>query len=381
MCRVNNQTGSVVFNAFLTAGDKKSCSSGGIFKWSNGKTELIVADGDPVPGMPDAVFGVSLTESPPKINDQDEIIFNAKLIQMTTPRSTNNSVWVKSGLNEPRLLILSGEGLKEKPDHIIFSSIFPMPILDFNHANYGYSMLPAIANGLDVLLAGKPREIQPYDDPKGTGASQLTTIASKNDQPPGFDSSWYYSVFSNRAINNAGQYVFAGFSSNALENRSVFALWRGTGTDRPRLIAKDGMKWPINNVEYVLKDIDFFPTEAVTLSTAGGQSSWFSDDGEIVFRASLNNSANLAILLITDDSKEQRIFGLAEQLFPGHFSPSNVDNQLLEGFVYRYYPATKTYIGIKNGEVFVLGDAFGSGPQRIDTVDNTLQFLENLAGS
>jgi len=372
-----NQAGSVVFNAVLTAGDKKSCSSGGVFKWSNGKAELIVADGDPVPGMPDAVFGVSLTESPPKINDHDEIIFTAKLIQITSSRSTNNSIWIKNGPNEPRLLVLGGEGLKEKPDHLILPAIF----LDSNLADYGYSMLPVIANGLDALLAGKPREIQPYDDPKGTGASQLTTIASKNDQPPGFDPSWYYNLFSNRAINNAEQYVFTGLSSNALENRSVFAMWRGTGTERPRLIAKDGMKCSIDNVEYVLKDIDFFPTKAVTLSTAGGQSSWFSDNGEIVFRASLNSSSNVAILLITDDNKEQRIFSLAEQLFPEHFSPSNVDNQLLEGFVYRYYPTTKTYIGIKNGEVFVLGDAFGSGPQRIDTVDNTLQFLENLAGS
>ncbi|MDV6340355.1 hypothetical protein R2103_01030 [Nitrosomonas sp. Is24] len=372
-----NQTGNVVFNATLYSGDKKKCFSGGVFKWSNGKTELLVADGDPVPGMPDAVFGVSLTESPPKINDQDEIIFTAKLIQIISSRSTNNSIWIKNGLNEPRLLLLGGEGLKEKSDNLIFPAIF----LDSNFANFGYSMLPVIANGLDVLLAGKPREIQPYDDPKGTGATQLTTIAAKNDQPPGFDPSWYYNIFSNRAINNAEQYVFTGYSANALERRNVFAMWRGTGTERPRLIAQDGMKCSINNVEYILRDIDLFPTKAVTLSTAGGQSSWFSDTGEIVFRASLNSSSNVAILLITDDSKEQRIFSLAEQLFPEQFSPSNVDNQLLEGFVYRYYPATKTYIGIKNGEVFVLGDAFGSSPQRIDTIDNTLQFLESLTGS
>lgn len=372
-----NQAGNVVFNAALSRGDEKICSSGGVFKWNNGNTELVIKDGDPVPGMPEAVFGVSLTESPPKINDLDEIIFNAKLIQMTTPKSTNNSIWIKNGLNEPRLLLLGGEGLKEKPDNLILPAFF----LDSNFADFGYSMLPVIANGLDVLLAGKPREIQPYDDPKGTGATQLTTIAAKNDQPPGFDPSWYYNIFSNRAINNAEQYVFTGYSANALERRSVFAMWRGTGTERPRLIAQDGMKCSINNVEYILRDIDLFPTGAVTLSTAGGQPSWFSDTGEIVFRASLNRSSNVAILLITDDSKEQKIFSLAEEIFPEHFSPSNMDNQLLEGFVYRYYPNTKTYIGIKNGEVFVLGDAFGSSPQRIDTVDNTLQFLENLAGS
>ncbi|HNB02381.1 MAG TPA: hypothetical protein PLK61_11300 [Nitrosomonas sp.] len=87
----------------------------------------------------------------------------------------------------------------------------------------------------------------------------------------------------------------------------------------------------------------------------------------------------MGVFLITDDTKEQKIFNLAEQLFPEYFSPANVDDQLLEGFVYRYYPDTKTYIGIKNGAVFVLGDVFGSGPQRIDTIENTLRLLEGLA--
>lgn len=371
-----NQAGSVVFSAALSEGDNKICSSGGVFKWSNGKTELIIADGDPVPGMPDAVFGVSLTESPPKINDQDEIIFTAKLIQIT-PQSTNNSIWIKSGLDDPRLLILSGEGLQEKPDHLIFPPIF----LDSNFANYGYSMLRVNANGLDTLLAGNPREIQPYDDPSDKGSSQLTTIASQNDQPPGFEPSWFYNGFSFKAINNAGQYVFAGLASNALENRTILALWRGTGTERPRLIIKDGMKFSVDNIEHILKNIDFLSAQAGTASTAGGRPSWFSDHGEIVFRGSLDNDSNSAILLITDDSKEQKIFNLAEQLYPQFFSPANVDNQLLEGFVYRHYSTTNTYIGIRNGEVFVLGDAFGSGVQRIDTVDNTLRFLESMAGS
>ncbi|TXI19186.1 MAG: hypothetical protein E6Q62_04700 [Nitrosomonas sp.] len=369
-----NQTGSVVFNAALTGGDENSCSSGGVFKWSNGNTELIVKDGDLVPGMPEALFGVSLAESPPKINDQDEIIFNAKLIQ--TASIFNNSVWVKSDQNEPRLLIMSGEGLQDKPDHIIFSPLpIPVPILDINFANSGYSMLPATANGLDILLAGKPRETQPYANPRETGVSQLATIASKNDQPPGFESSWFYASFSSRALNNAEQYVFAGFASNALENRSTSAIWRGNGGGLPRLVAQNEMKLSANSVEHTLKQI-YFPVTTETNSTAGGKPSWFSDNGEIVFLGLLDNSSNSAILLITDDSKEQKIFSLAEQLFPQFFSPANRDNQLLEGFTYRYYPTTNTYIGIKNGEVFVLGDVFGLGPQRIDTIENTLRFLE-----
>lgn len=80
-------------------------------------------------------------------------------------------------------------------------------------------------------------------------------------------------------------------------------------------------------------------------------------------------------------NKEQKIFTFAEQLFPQYFSPANVDDQLFEGFVYRHYPTTNAYIGIKNEEVFVLGDAFGPGIRRIDTIENTLQLLESAAGS
>ncbi|MCO6428221.1 spherulation-specific family 4 protein [Nitrosomonas communis] len=85
-------------------------------------------------------------------------------------------------------------------------------------------------------------------------------------------------------------------------------------------------------------------------------------------------------MAVVTPNKGQKIFTFAEQLFPQYFSPANVDDQLLEGFVYRYYPTTNAYIGIKNGEVFVLGDAFGPGIQRIDTIENTLQFLESAAG-
>lgn len=310
-----NDTGSIVFNAVLAGGDEDSCSSGGVFKWNNGNIELVIKDGDPVPGMPEALFGVSLADSSPKINDQDEIIFNAKLIQIAS-NSANNSVWIKSGVSEPRLLILNGEGLQEKPDHLIFSPVF----FDFNFANSGYSLFPVTANGLDTLLVGKPRQSQPYANPRETGVSQLATIASKNDQPPGFELSWFYAGFSSQAINNVEQYVFAGFVSNALENRSTSAIWRGNDGSRPRLVAQNEMKLSANNVEHTLKKMYFPVSAATTFSTAGGKPSWFSDNGEIVFLGLLDNSSNSAILLITDDSKEQKIFSLAEQQFPQFFS-------------------------------------------------------------
>ncbi len=154
----------------------------------------------------------------------------------------------------------------------------------------------------------------------------------------------------------------------------VPAIWRGEPGERTRLVAQEGMKVTVNGEEQTLERIitGGFPTGL------SSKRNWLSDNGDIIFLGSLHRRRSDDIFLITDDSKEQKIFNLAEQLFPEYFSSANVDDQLLEGFVYRYYPATKTYIGIKNGEVFVLGDVFGSGPQRIDTIENTLQLLEGL---
>ncbi|TYP78555.1 MULTISPECIES: spherulation-specific family 4 protein [Nitrosomonas] len=86
-------------------------------------------------------------------------------------------------------------------------------------------------------------------------------------------------------------------------------------------------------------------------------------------------------MAIVPPNKEQKIFIYAEQLFPQYFSLANEDNQQLDGFIYRYYSTTNAYIGIKNGDVFVLGDSFGPSIRRIDTIENTLQLLESAAGS
>jgi len=100
-----------------------------------------------------------------------------------------------------------------------------------------------------------------------------------------------------------------------------------------------------------------------------------------LFEGSFSGNTDNALLMLLDDSREQRIFELAEQLLPKFFTPANVDDHLLEGFQYRYYPDTKTYIGIRNGDAFVLGAPFGTGAQRSGPIDETLQLLENMSGS
>ncbi|MGZ0019975.1 DUF7453 family protein [Nitrosomonas sp. wSCUT-2] len=324
----------------------------------------------------------------PMINDQGSVIFYAELT--TDPsydiKRASPSAWVADGASEPRLFVLNGEDFTTRSntvESILFGEIFALSkdsILR-NFTNDDFAVIHAFPRRTSrMLLAGKPRELQPYTNFEALGETQLGVIATSFDAAFGFSADWQFLSFQEQAVNEKKQYVFVGSAQHSVDRSRVNGIWRGEGENRPRLIAKEGMKIFQNGTENTLDTIRWLDLSRSSLDSNLPRNRYtrISDNGQIVFRGLLDDKS-MGIFLITDDSKEQKIFNLAEQLFPEYFSPANVDDQLLEGFVYRYYPATKTYIGIKNGEVFVLGDVFGFGPQRIDTIENTLRFLEGKA--
>ena len=58
------------------------------------------------------------------------------------------------------------------------------------------------------------------------------------------------------------------------------------------------------------------------------------------------------------DSTEE-LFNIIELHYPVYFSPSGQSTFVLLGYTVRYYSATKTYIGIKDGSLYACGDIFG----------------------
>lgn len=143
------------------------------------------------------------------------------------------------------------------------------------------------------------------------------------------------------------------------------------------------MKIRVNGEERILRHIFTIDRDSrsgnvgETQINTNGTPSQFSDTGDFVFAGEVDGSFR-SILLIPNDQREQRIFTLAEQLFPQFFAPANAEDRLLEGFEYRFYSGTNAYIGIKDEEVFVLGVSFGAGITRIGTVDETLALLESM---
>lgn len=379
-----NDISEIAFSSSMIGSDNEECSVlSGLFKWKNGNWETLQAEEDSVPGMSDAIFSFIASSFPlltPMINDQGDVAISA-VSKNTATLAQKGGLWVKDSSNDPKLLVLDEETLKGNPNDIIAK----LPIAFFNSGftNDGFSLVPInITAGTTALLTGIPRNTQPYSSLNDTGESQLAVVAQQNDQPPGFDSTWFYSWFLGQALNRTGQFVFTGRAKNATGNEERTVVWRGKGDERPRLKAMEGMKVTVNGEERVLEQIFGLSsnrrnTTGKTFMTTGGNNARFSDNGHFVFDGKLSGSHN-GILLLPDDSKEQRIFELAEQLFPQFFSPANVDDRLFEGFEYRFYPDKNTYLGIKNGDVFLLGDAFGSGVKRFDTVENTLRILENL---
>ena len=53
-----------------------------------------------------------------------------------------------------------------------------------------------------------------------------------------------------------------------------------------------------------------------------------------------------------------KLFDFAEKSYPQFFSPSGAETITLNGYLARYYPDTDTYIGTKDFDIYVYGDAF-----------------------
>ncbi|MCP3894492.1 MAG: DUF1566 domain-containing protein, partial [Bacteroides sp.] len=70
-----------------------------------------------------------------------------------------------------------------------------------------------------------------------------------------------------------------------------------------------------------------------------------------------NDSADSAIMAESD-----ALFSWAEQNFPTYFSPPNAVTQSIEGYFARYYSETDTWLGTKEGVVYVYGTLFNDVP-------------------
>lgn len=378
-----NASGEVAFGSGI-GGDLCPIETFGIFKWKSGTTRMVLSDGDTVPNMINTEFKLlSSAVSLPTlnnfiINDHGEVLFFATL-RDTINRAQQESIWVIDSEDSPRLLTLAGEFLSgNETGGFIVSSLFSHPVL-----SNGLSLVLQTKQDISqAILIGNPKLSQPYANINDAGLSQLSSIAQlNNESPAGFDETWFFSTFVNIFLNNNEQYAFSGMVADARDtsNSQTAGIWRGTFQSDLELVAYAGMPVSIRNEKMTLNQL---VVETMSGSTVGGHTTQFDDKGQMVFAgiASSDTRAQASgIFLLTDqnETQEEMIFSLAEQKLARFFAPANAANQTAAGFLFRFYSTTNTYLGFKDGEVYLFGQPFGPSILNVGTVPNILEFLEN----
>ena len=76
--------------------------------------------------------------------------------------------------------------------------------------------------------------------------------------------------------------------------------------------------------------------------------------------------ATLCFLLPTAGRADEladanRLFSFAESRYSQYFAPADRDTVTYQGYLVRYYPDTKTYLGVLAGGVYVYSKALGEG--------------------
>jgi len=76
------------------------------------------------------------------------------------------------------------------------------------------------------------------------------------------------------------------------------------------------------------------------------------------------------------ESDSNIIFNWAELQFPQYFSPAGQQTQQPDGWYYRFYPVSNTYIATNNNnQVYILGDVFGAAPIMVGSVSDFVTFI------
>lgn len=66
-------------------------------------------------------------------------------------------------------------------------------------------------------------------------------------------------------------------------------------------------------------------------------------------------SACAALYGASTNAESNRAMNWAEQTFPQLLTPGPAPSAVYDGYYYRYYPATNTYVGSKNGNAYLMG--------------------------
>lgn len=72
-------------------------------------------------------------------------------------------------------------------------------------------------------------------------------------------------------------------------------------------------------------------------------------------------------------AETERVFDFLEASYPQYVAPASPATQQGQGFVYRHYPGTQSYLGVLNGELYAVLPSAGSAPLPLGSVSTWLE--------
>lgn len=318
-----NNNGDTAFNWALTGTGVTGQNDRAIFKEANGQIELVVREGDPVPGVANVQFngfGNSSSANTPGINDQGNTIiegsFNGQAANSFSSglfEETNGSLNLVLQRGDPAPGVSGTEFvIQVDPSHnnvgdIAFRGSLRGPGIDFSNENAvfkkqdgtvsitaregetapGSSETFSSFSAIRINDAGDTAFNSRFTNSNDTGIfkeqnGQLELVAKSGDSPPGIDNA-VFSLVRGPAINNVGDTAFvgkfAGTSVTDANDEALFAEKNGV----LELIIREGDLLEV--LEGDLRTIAFF-------SFLDG----FNDQGDLAFRANFTDGTQAIIV-------------------------------------------------------------------------------------
>ena len=278
-----NSQGDVSFSVLTRTATDRLLRT--VYAGAPGVLDVIAREGDPALGVQDASFGdIDFAQPPSALNDAGQVSFSSPLTPLAGGSSIS-SLWVGTATSLTLAALKGTSAPASLPPDTVYNSLGGDQVL--NAA--GKLAVVATVDGPNVTSSNNQVLLA------GT-AGALTLLAREGDPAPGTEAGVVYSTgaagpFNAPFMNSSNEIAFYTTLDGTTSNRGIWIMKPGAP---PRLIVRDNDSFDAGGGNIVtISDNGLFSlhfsyfNQSMSSGNQDGRPSAFSDNGQVVFSATL----------------------------------------------------------------------------------------------